>query len=81
MAPPLIPLVAGNPAWPLGHAARTGEPVLLDDLARRFHDLGAGPANLVCQHALVVPLRDPGTDTTSGFVVLGVFPRLPLDAA
>jgi signal transduction histidine kinase/ActR/RegA family two-component response regulator len=29
----------------------------------------------------VVPLRDPGTDTTSGFVVLGVSARLPLDAA
>jgi signal transduction histidine kinase len=94
MAPPRISLVAGSPAWPLGPAARAGrsgrprgpaaraaEPILLDDVARRFHGLGAWPADLVCQHALVVPLRDPGTDTTSGFVVLGVSPRLPLDAA
>ena len=35
---------------------------------------------MACHHASVVALRDPGTDIVTGFVVLGISPRLSLDA-
>jgi signal transduction histidine kinase/chemotaxis response regulator CheB len=80
MAPSRIPLATGSPSWPLRRAALDGAPVLLDDVAERFGGAAAGPVGLACRQALLVPLLDPGTDTTTGFVVLGISPRLPLDA-
>jgi GAF domain-containing protein len=80
MAPARVPLAMGSDSWPLRRAALAGEPVLLDDVAERFGGAAAGPVGLACRQAMLVPLLDPGTDTTTGFVVLGISPRLSLDA-
>ncbi|WP_147263034.1 chemotaxis protein CheB [Geodermatophilus sp. TF02-6] len=80
MAPSRVELDTGDPGWPLARAARLGEPLLVEDVAARFGG-PAGPDGLVPEAALLVPLREPGADSPNGLLVLGVHPRLPLDAA
>ncbi|WP_211873689.1 response regulator [Plastoroseomonas arctica] len=65
--------------WPLRAAAESGLPVeaSLDGLP----PLPGGPWGDAASRALVLPLAAPGHEQPAGFLVCGVNPRRPLDAA
>jgi PAS domain S-box-containing protein len=71
-----------NGAWPLGKVAESGGSEIVDDLDARF-----GPGVKVpggawpepARQALVLPIAMPGQKSPSGFLIVGVSPRLLLD--
>jgi len=78
-APADVALESADAAWPLHAAAASGLPVetSLDGHQR----LPGGPWDDAATRALVLPLAVPGQARPAGFLVCGVNPRRPLDAA
>jgi PAS domain S-box-containing protein len=77
VAPKIVALSgegAENP-WPLGAVATGGEPLLLDDVARR---VGAAPAWGLAGRAAVLPLQQ-GSAAPVGALVLGLNEHRPID--
>ena len=74
---PGVPRRARRPArsppsgWPFHEALRSGEPVPVDDLARRFGALPGGRYGVTPERAVVVPLLRDERDRY-GFVVFGL---------
>jgi PAS domain S-box-containing protein len=66
--------------WPFTAAARSRRPATVSGLARRMPSLHAGPWPEPIDSAVVVPLLTAGAAEADGFVVLGLSPRLRLDA-
>ena len=80
-----VDLRAAAGGWPFHEALRSGEPVPVDDLARRFGGLPGGRYGIRPERAVVVPLLRDERDRC-GFVVFGLgrvarpfrgIPRLP----
>jgi signal transduction histidine kinase len=80
MAPWSSRLVAGLPGWPLAETVAGGKTLFVRDVPRRFRGVLAGSAQLPVDVAVLAPLREPGEDTAVGALVLGINPRLPLNA-
>ncbi len=66
-----IDLRAPTGGWPFHEALRSGEPVPVDDLARRFGSLPGGRYGVRPERAVVVPLLRDERDRY-GFVVFGL---------
>jgi signal transduction histidine kinase/DNA-binding response OmpR family regulator len=81
--PAVIELSPGPDAepapWPLAEAARTGAPVVVDNVAARFGPLPQGRWPNPPRAGLVVPLARAGQQTPYGFLVAGVSPRRAFD--
>jgi signal transduction histidine kinase len=78
MAPREVRLVPGG-VWPLHEALTATRPVLVDDVAARFHGHVAGADGITPEFAFVHPLRDDAEDRIVGMLILGTEPYLPLD--
>ncbi|MCK8501130.1 ATP-binding protein [Myxococcus fulvus] len=67
--------------WPLGHVARTGEALRLEQLPEPLGPLPGGPWPEPTASVVVLPMPRPGQALPLGFLVLGISPRRALDAA
>ena len=75
-----MPPVGGAPScWPFEEAARTGAPVVVDDLVARVGTLPGGRWGEPPERAICVPLERTGLPKPYGFLVSGVSPRRALD--
>jgi signal transduction histidine kinase/DNA-binding response OmpR family regulator len=79
-APALIDLADPNPCWPVG-ALATGQTVAIDELTERFPSIPSGAWDRPPAQALGLPLLRRGEGVPYGFLVFGLNPYLPLDAA
>jgi PAS domain S-box-containing protein len=68
-------------AWPATRLFHSGETVPVDDLAARFADVPTAPWDRPPRRALLVPIAQHGQDRPAGFLVAGLNPHRPLDAA
>ena len=74
----LDPQSASSP-WPVSAMLAHEESQELSDLPALGIDMTAGPWPDPVQRALVMPLKGSGTQPLTGFLILGVSPRRPLD--
>ncbi len=74
----LDPQSASSP-WPVSAMLAHEESQELSDLPALGIDMTAGPWPDLVQRALVMPLKGSGTQPLTGFLILGVSPRRPLD--
>lgn len=65
--------------WPLAECMRTEEIVVVDDLARRFKRVPAGPWADPPKMAVIVPIKSPKVHELAGFLIAGISSRLKLD--
>ncbi|NMO17007.1 response regulator [Pyxidicoccus fallax] len=81
-SPERLPLAEDGPVdeWALREALRTGVPVLVEEVARRFGALLPPGVTAPLEKALVLPLVRPGTAEPTGVLVAGLSPHLSLDA-
>ena len=79
-APAVIGPAASGP-WPATAVLAGSAPVTVDDLGRRFASLPCGAWDRPPKQAAVVPIARQGQDTPAGFLVAGLNPYRPLDAA
>jgi hypothetical protein len=80
MAPQMIGLKEQNPVWPAAAVFAGSESVTVGALATRFPGLPAAPWDKPPQNALLVPIAEQGQERP-GFLVAGLNPYRPLDAA
>jgi signal transduction histidine kinase/ActR/RegA family two-component response regulator len=81
LCPGIIDLGAGPTGpWPLARACREGA-IQVDGLASHLGHGPLGPWPERPHQAMVVPLRPAGSGSEVGFLILGLSPRLVLDAA
>jgi signal transduction histidine kinase/CheY-like chemotaxis protein len=78
-APAVIALADGDAAWPLARVANRRGPLVVDDLARRFGEVHAGPYPEAITAAILLPLTRPGASHAGVFAVAGINPRHALD--
>lgn len=69
----------GDDPWNVSRVVRTGEAILLYDLASRFGLLPGGTWPEPTNRALVLPVAKLGTVASAGALILGVNPRRALD--
>jgi PAS domain S-box-containing protein len=75
-----IALSAGDDAgFPLGEAARSGQPQVVLDLAARFGALPGSPWPEPVHTAVTLSIARPGQERPYGLLVAGVSPRRELD--
>lgn len=67
--------------WPFDEVMRTGKPVQVSGLERRFGPVQCGPYPEVPRVALALPLMLPGHEKPAAILVAGVSPRLALNDA
>jgi PAS domain S-box-containing protein len=67
--------------WPLAALLATQETQDVDDLPHRGMAVEAGPFSDLVRRALIIPLKSAGPHALTGFLILGVSPRRPLDAS
>ena len=79
-APPTIDLMDPNAPWPAGQFKQTGGLLVVDDLAG-LGQLPAGAWQEPPRQALLCPIEQPGQDAVAGFLVTGLNPFRPFDAA
>jgi diguanylate cyclase (GGDEF)-like protein/PAS domain S-box-containing protein len=77
--PDCIEIGSAEAAWPLHQCIASGALIEIDDLHERFGDLHGGCWPEPTQKAVILPLAKSGQDEVSGFVVVGVSPRLVFD--
>ena len=82
---PMVPRVIGledkKPVWPAAAVFAGGEAVTVGALAARFSGLPVGPWDKPPRSALLVPIAEQGQARPAGFLVAGLNPYRPLDAA
>jgi signal transduction histidine kinase/ActR/RegA family two-component response regulator len=78
-APSVLPLGDAAGAWPLLPAGESRRSWRVDDVARRFGEIHAGPAPEPIRAAMVLPLTRAGLAYPYGFMVAGLNPRRALD--
>ncbi len=67
-------------SWPVDVHARTQTMQMVEDLVERFGDhLPAGPWSDPPHRAVIVPLGPQNAESVTGFLILGLSPRLTLD--
>lgn len=80
MAPHTAPLTWRRPRWPFDEVVRTGEPAVVEDLARTFRGVLIRHTGGEPDRAVVFPLGGGGDrNGPTGVLILGVNPGLPLD--
>jgi signal transduction histidine kinase/DNA-binding response OmpR family regulator len=79
LAPRELQLSRSSP-WPLEQVLRNGEPVIVDDVERRFPSQRIGHGGVTPRSALLYPLRDESTPDIPAVLLLGLHPRLKVDA-
>ncbi|RNF83340.1 response regulator [Lysobacter psychrotolerans] len=80
--PACVPMVEFDAAtWPLMEVIRSGQPILLIDLAQRFDSLPSAPWGEAPQQAMLVPIARPGSSVPAGVLVLAISPRRIFDDA
>jgi signal transduction histidine kinase/DNA-binding response OmpR family regulator len=67
--------------WPLALVARTRDDIVVDDLVTRFGSLSAGAWPEPIERAVLLPIAARDTQQPMGVLVVGISPRLALDAA
>jgi signal transduction histidine kinase len=65
--------------WPIAEVARSGRPLVVDDVLGRFGPLVAGEWPEPLRDAVVLPVPSTVSDQAAGVLVCGVSPRLRLD--
>ena len=70
-----------QPSWPLRAVLDSGHPELITDLVSRFGALSCGIWPEPPQQAYLLPLVQPGQSRLTGFVIVGISPRLLFDDA
>jgi signal transduction histidine kinase len=81
MAPERIELSSRDAPWPAEDVHARGAPVLIGELAARFDALPVGPWDKPPRGAAVIPIAQQGQPRPAGFLVVGVSPYRPFDAA
>ena len=71
--------VADPATWPLRQALVSGEPVVVEDLSRRFRGHTVGSARVTPECAVLHPLRAGADREALGVLVLGTSPDVPFD--
>ncbi|WP_272428115.1 ATP-binding protein [Polyangium jinanense] len=66
--------------WPLGEVKARRRGIVLDDVRRRIGELSCAPWAEPIEQAIVLPIEDHGLGRMAGALVLGISPRLRLDA-
>ena len=72
---------AAEDAWPSHAILAQRDLLVVDELARRFGDMPTGAWDDPPVHAVVVPITQQGQDRPGGFLVAGLNPYRPFDAA
>jgi signal transduction histidine kinase len=67
----------GESAWPIGAAG--AEPIIVDELARRFGELPTGAWDRPASRATIVPIAKQGQERPAGFLVAGLNPYRTFD--
>jgi PAS domain S-box-containing protein len=80
VAPPIVELSDHNAAWPIAALAK-GETVMIEDMAQRFPSIPYGGLERPPTQALAIPLLPRGHADPYGFLIFGLNPYLPVDAA
>ena len=77
--PQSFDLAAAPGPWPLAALLATQETQDVRDLPERGIVIEASPWSEAVRRALVIPLKSAGAQPLTGFLILGVSPRRPLD--
>ncbi|MGH7944147.1 MAG: ATP-binding protein [Opitutaceae bacterium] len=80
-APELISTKSASPIWPAGALLEARSSMVIDDLDLRFQTVPSGPWDKPPRQAVAVPIAQQGADSPAGFLVAGLNPYRPLDAA
>ncbi|MGB8167897.1 MAG: GAF domain-containing sensor histidine kinase, partial [Chthoniobacteraceae bacterium] len=80
-APPEIVLGSGREVWPATVLFERGALVPVEDLPRRFSNLPCAPWDEPPRRAVLVPIAQQGQERPAGFLVAGLNPYRPFDAA
>jgi PAS domain S-box-containing protein len=78
-APP--PLADGPGGWPVTKVLRSGQPMIISDVADRFGELPAGGWRTPPTHAMVLPLAGDTAGQPAGVIVLAASAGHALDQA
>ena len=79
--PAAMPLDQPSELWSFPQALASGEPAAVIDLPSRGVILSGHPWPEALRNGFVLPLRGAGPEGCTGFLVVGVSPRRPLDSA
>jgi PAS domain S-box-containing protein len=80
-APATIDLTASATVWPAQALYGQNTRITVHDLAAKFSAVPQGPWTSPPRSALIVPIARPGQEIPAGFLVVGINPFRPLDAA
>jgi PAS domain S-box-containing protein len=78
-AVPRMSLNDTDSPWPFHRAFETGEPVLLENLPKRFSDLPHGEWNQPPESAVLLPIAQQGQNRPAGVVIAGLNPHRRFD--
>jgi PAS domain S-box-containing protein len=81
IAPIVIGLDSENERWPAPQLLATAAPVTVEDLAARFAAIPTGPWDKPARQAIIFPIAQQGQDRPAGFLIAGINPYRPFDAA
>jgi len=81
IAPRVIDLDRENEVWPAPQLLATAAPVTVDDLAQRFAAIPTGAWDKPARQAVIFPIAQQGQDRPAGFLIAGINPYRPFDAA
>jgi PAS domain S-box-containing protein len=81
MAPQMIGLEEQKPVWPAATVFAGSESVTIGALSARFPDLPTAQRGRPPRSALLVPIAGQSQERPAGFLVAGLNPYRPLDAA
>jgi signal transduction histidine kinase/FixJ family two-component response regulator len=74
------PVTALQDEWPLAMTDEHPQPMVVDDLRRRFGELPAGHWSIPPHQALAMPIAQQGGEGPAGVLIVGLNPHRPLDA-
>jgi PAS domain S-box-containing protein len=80
-APKVLDPADPDAAWPSRRLLACGVPLMVTDLPARFGALPLGGWDKPPQEALLVPIARQGQERPAGFLVAGINPYRPMDAA
>jgi signal transduction histidine kinase len=78
--PPVVSLTQSSGPWDFCGALASGEPTAAVDLPSQGMIISGHPWPEAIRNGFVLPLRGAGPDGCTGFLVIGVSPRRPLDS-
>jgi PAS domain S-box-containing protein len=81
ITPLVIDLDQENELWPAPKLLTTAGPVTVDDLAQRFAAIPTGAWDKPARQAVIFPIAQQVQDHPAGFLIAGINPYRPFDAA